>query len=176
MTPRLAAEVRKLAADYASSHAAVASQVADLDERVRGLKREALPAIKREAEKAGRRKQKVLDWVREHRECFAKPKSQVWNGIRFGWRKKAGRVVADDADAAIERIERELADEPGLVKTSKRLQLTGLRRLPAGTLARLGITIEDPVEQPFATLVDDEVERLVDVYLADDAYDADQGA
>ena len=170
-------EARRLAAGYAAAHAELAALLAAVEDRVREVKRGEMPAIKRAAGKAGRRRDKLVEHARAHPELFARPRSMTWENVRFGWRRQPGRVVIVDREAAIAEIESdpELMAR-GLLKKTTSILLDPCRRLTGELRRRLGVHVSEGADAPYANVVDSDIEKMVDAYLRDAAADAAGGA
>ena len=69
--------------------------------------------------------------------------------------------------STIEAEMEELAD--ALVRTRKSLVMGAVKQLGEAEMAAIGAWVEEGADAPFAATVDDDVEKLVDAYLAESA-------
>jgi len=101
-------------------------------------------------------------------ELFVKPRTVAVDGVKFGFRKQTGAVDTGDEAQAIALLRKKL---PGLADTlinvKETLDKKGLRKLPAADLARIGVTIEDPVDEVVIATAESDIDKLVNALLDD---------
>jgi len=94
---------------------------------------------------------------------FDKPKTRVVDGIKFGLRKKQGKVEVKDPERTIERIRRFLPEEQAelLVRVREEVDLQAVKDLQVSDLKRLGIGIIEDTDVPVVKPVDPDVDKLI---------------
>ena len=104
---------------------------------------------------------------------FVKPRTVAVDGVKFGFRKQAGALDVGDEAKSIELLRRKL---PGLadtvIVTRETLDKKALRKLPAADLARIGVTIGNPVDDVVIATAESDIDKLVDALLDDAGEDA----
>lgn len=97
---------------------------------------------------------------------FAKPKSVILHGIKLGYRKGSGKIEWDDDDAVMKLIRKHCPDLVDVLIQKKEKPLKGpLGELSADILKKLGITVEDTADVPFAALADGDSQKMIKALL-----------
>ena len=162
-------ELERLTQQYAGTQAELAELLASLEAELRRVKQAHLPKIKKAAERAGARKQAIVQYVSDHTEQFQSPRTRTIHGVKIGLQKGRGKLVFANRDFTIRAIERRHPDKVDvLLKTIHKPVLAGLQQLEAKELQALGVEIVQTGDQIVVRHVDSEVEKLVDAYLEDE--------
>lgn len=104
--------------------------------------------------------------VRNAPELFEKPRTQVFHGIKVGFRKGVGGLDWDDDDAVVQRIEKMFGKQAeGFLIISKTPAKDILADLPASDLKTLGITVEKTGDVVVVKAVDTAVDKTVKALL-----------
>jgi len=147
------------------------------------VERELAAVKKRHLKELRRRVALVADYESELRaaiegapELFEKPKTQVFHGIKVGFRKGSGGLEWEDDGDLVRKIEKYFGDEAeGYLVVKKKPSAEALEDLDAATLKRLGVQVVDDGEQVVVKAVETDLERLVKALLKgalDEAEDA----
>jgi len=104
--------------------------------------------------------------IAESRELFEKPRTQVIEGIKCGFRRTNGSLVWGDDTVVVERISELFPDQfDTLVKVSSKPLRKGLEQLSVAELKRLGVTVRPGSDQVVCVAqdgcADAEVDRLI---------------
>lgn len=162
-------EIESLTKTYADAHQGLADVMRKLEDDVRRLKRERLPAIRRAVTRAAEAKTALKLGIETDTALFDKPRTRVFHGVKVGLQKGKGGLTWDDPQAVVERIERIYDDEIGtLVRTRKEPNKQALAELPAADLKKLGVTIVDAGDEVVIRPVDGDIDRLVDALMSDE--------
>src|SRR3990172_5813587 len=98
---------------------------------------------------------RLREAVAESPGLFAKPKSVILHGIKLGYRKGTGKMDWDDDEAVVKLIRKHLPDLVDVLIQKTEKPLKGpLGELPADTLKKLGVTVEETGDVAFAALAD----------------------
>ena len=156
--------------DLAKAYARARGRVSEVAEEIRDRQRRAvsgrLRALRSRAAEAGAAERELRDAVEAAPELFEKPRTQTVDGVRFGWRKQAGAIEIADEKKVIERIRKSLPDrEAALVRVKETVDRTALRKLAAGDLARLGLSIGNPVDEVTIGAASSDIDKLVKALL-----------
>ena len=156
-----------LARAYARARSDLEDVTDDIRERRRKAVRSRLTALRSRIAETAAAREALTTAITAAPLLFAKPRTQTVDGVKFGYRKKVGAIACDD-DAVAEAIRKTFpARYKQLVRTKVQVDKTALRKLPAGDLARLGVTIEDPVDEVAISVAASDVDKLVDALLED---------
>lgn len=165
-------EIERLAKTYAEERAALEETA----EEVRVARRKAaaskLHVLKSRAARTSEAKGRLEAAIDASRPLFETRKTQAMHGIKFGLRKKPGRIVGDDA-TILERIGKRLKDKAGeLVRVKRELDRAALRKLPANELAAIGASLVQDDDEVFVAAPKSDIDKFVDALMAD----AEEGA
>lgn len=131
------------------------------------LLQEQLPAIKRCVSHAAARHAVLHTGIDGSRELFAKPRTQIFHGLKVGLRKGSGGIDWEDSDAVVARIEKRFpkAQAELLIRTTKKPIAKALADLDIADLKSIGCTIEDTGDMVVIKPVDDAVDKIVNSLL-----------
>lgn len=167
-------QVMELARAYARERAVLDGRAGELREIQRAAARRRLRGIRSAAAAASAARDALLEAVDANRELFERPRTLSADGIKFGLRKKPGRMLVPDEAGAIAKLRRQLgAEAEALVRVSEKLNRSALKDLDARTLAAAGVTVVDAVDEPLASAPADDLDRLVEALL--DGMDGEEG-
>lgn len=101
--------------------------------------------------------------IKAHPELFQKPKTRVIHGIKLGLRKRKGKLVIRDAAQTVQRIKALYQDDIGvLIKATETPLKSGLEKLSAKELKRLGVEVTDDSDEVVFVAAADELDDLID--------------
>jgi hypothetical protein len=102
-----------------------------------------------------------------NRALFAKPKTVVRHGIKFGLRKGPGGIEIADEDKTIALIEKHLAEQAeALIATRKSVVKKALENLDSKDLRQIGVTFSNVAEAVVVKLEEPETAKLLQNLLA----------
>jgi hypothetical protein len=161
-----APDFERLANDLNGAQTLLSEQMATLQDLIEKLEAQHLPHLRRLADTVARRKVELLDAVSSHAECFRDPKSRALHGWRFGFRKQPGALeITDEADT-IRRLRKLLGeDAAAYIRVKESLDKHLLKALPAGDLAKAGITLTADTDAPFVAPCAGDISKLVEALL-----------
>ena len=159
-------ETQRLASLYGAAVDDLAAVVREIEDVQRQAARERLARLQAAAALAGERRDGLLALVREHPELYQRPRTQVVAGVKFGWRKRPGRVSLGKAALAL--VKSKLPHRAdALIRVTEQIDKQALRALPARELALIGASITDTADEPLAEPARSDVERLAASLLRD---------
>ena len=160
-------EIEALARGYAKARNALedtADEIKDLQRkavasRMRGLRNRIAEAVAaRDALQAA---------IEARPDLFVRPRTVAVDGVKFGYRKQAGALDLGDETKAIERLRKLFpAREAATVNVKETLDKKALRKMSAADLARIGVTIGNPVDEVVIAVAESDFDKLV-VFLSD---------
>lgn len=171
-------DIEKLTKDYADARGALTAIVERLNDKLERAKRAELGAIKGAVAVAKARQAKLQAALEGAPALFDKPKTQIFHGVKVGYRKGTGKLEWEDDAALIARIKKLLpaAQAELLIQTKEKPIAKAIQDLDAADLKRLGITVEDTGDMVLIKPVDGDVDKLVNALLKETAEEAEDAA
>lgn len=168
--------IEKLTKDYADARGALSDVVAILNTHLELLKRKHLKDIKRRVAVAAEKQAELKAAIEAAPELFDKPKTQIFHGVKVGYRKGSGKIEWEDDAVLVERIRKLFLKSQAdlLIQTKEKPIAKALQDLDAADLKRLGVTVEDTGEVVVIKPTDSDVDKLVTALLKDAEKDATQ--
>jgi len=161
-------DIERRAKLFADAHAALATEVALLNDKLEAAKREHLADIRRLVDRCAERHSMLRALLELSPELFLKPRTLVLHGIEVGWRKQKGSLRIPDPERTIELIHKLL---PRLADTLLRVTETPDKRaladLPCADARRIGVEIIDATDEIVIKPTDSEVDKIVTALLKD---------
>ncbi len=159
-------------ADARNELYAVAAQIeTELQEQRNRLLAEYGVQIAELADKARRKHARLSQLIDDSKECFDKPRSREFAGIKFGLKKLPGGLDWDGSDDDFvnrikSRFGKNAAISKGLVKRKDTPAVAELRKLNAAQLEKLGARINRTGDSIVIDQVQTEIEEMIGRYLA----------
>lgn len=158
--------ISKRAEVYATARQLLADQVGAFNEGLAELRKDHIPGIKKALAKAADAEAALRALIEAHPDCFTKPKTQVFSGVKVGYQKGKGTISFEDADSVVARIRKHLPDQADVLIRSKEVPVKdALAQLSAADLKKIGVTVSDAGDQVVIKPVDSEVDRMVEAML-----------
>lgn len=158
--------ISKRAEVYASARSLLSDKVTALNDGIAALRKDYIPGIKRAVAKAAEAEAALHALIEAHPDCFTKPKTQVFSGVKVGFQKGKGTISFEDADAVVARIKKHLPDQADVLIKSKETPVKdALAQLSATDLKKIGVTVSEAGDQVVIKPVDSEVDKMVDALL-----------
>ncbi|TAG43991.1 MAG: hypothetical protein EAZ30_17640 [Betaproteobacteria bacterium] len=153
-----------------------------LEQEITTVKNGSLPEIKRVARQIARQHTELQELIAANPALFAKPRTYVVDGLKFGMQKKVGKLQWEDDAKLVGRIEgltvQELItpeQQDMLITTVKKPVAKALEKLDGKLLKRLGVTLTADSDEPLIKSVDGEVEKAVNAIIKDATQDTHAG-
>ena len=161
-------EIASLARDLAASQQRLRDAVEPLREEQRRLVRRRLRGIRSRVAQVAAAREALHQAVQEHPHLFERPRTRAQEGVKYGLRKRPGRIVGDKP-AMVAAIRKRMPDRAAaMIKVTAAPVLAALRRLSAAELASIGASIVDTGDEVVIRVVaDDDIEQLVSAMLDD---------
>ena len=103
-------------------------------------------------------------------DLFDSPRTITVDGIRLGLRKQPGAIALGDEAQTIRRLRARFPDRAEtLIRVKETLDRSALRKLPAGELAQIGVTIEKATDDVVVAAASSDLDRVVAALLDDHA-------
>ena len=159
-------EIMALAKIYARRRGELAERVRIAREEQRAVMRRKLRGIRSASADASAALEALEEAIDANRGLFERPRTQSVEGVKYGLRKKPGRLVVDSQEAAIARLRKRLgAAAEAHVRTREELVKDGLRELDARTLAHIGVSVVEDTDVVTVAAPKDDLDKLVDALL-----------
>lgn len=169
--------IEKLAQDYADKRALLAEHLAIFEQEMNAVKQAHLKALRRRVKLVAESQGSLSSAIDAAPGLFEKPKTQIFHGIKVGFRKGKGKIEWEDDAALVVLIKKKFPDfVDDLIITTEVPSATGLQDLDAAELRKLGVTVEEAGEQVVVKPVETDVERLVKALLKGALDEAEEAA
>lgn len=158
---RLASANREMTIRAKAQEEAIAALVAPIAERHR-------PGIEDAAEARAYAQQSLMLLLEAVPGLFqGKKRSLTVDGVRVGYRKQEDTIDWEDEAQVIQRIRALIDDQEAvLVRTQESLVVDAIAQLDAATQRRIGVRRVPGIDQPFITIGETDVDKLVKTILA----------
>lgn len=161
-------QIETLCADYAKCRDSLYQRLTILEGELQTVKRRHLKELKRCTALAAASESTLRAAIEQGPDLFDKPKTQIFHGIKVGYRKGAGALDWEDDEELVRKIEKLFGDHAeDYLLVKKKPSADSLEGCDAATLKRLGVQVGDDGEQVVIKPVETAVERLVKALLKD---------
>lgn len=143
-------------------------RLSTLEAELNAVKKRHLKEIKKCTVLAAETEARLREALEATPDLFDKPKTQIFHGIKVGFRKGKGKMEWEYDAVVVARIKKlfpDMTDE--LIITTEKPCKTALDELESGDLRKLGVSTEDAGEQVVIKPVETAVEKLVKALLKD---------
>lgn len=155
-------DLERRAKSLANARAVLTDLVSALNDGIDALKRDAMNDIKAAVRSVAEQHDKLKALIEESPELFTKPRTVVFHGIKFGYRKGTGGLEFEDEAQVVKLIRKHFPDQfDVLVKTKETPVKTALSGLTVAELKKLGVTVEATDDVVTITATDSAVDKLV---------------
>lgn len=151
---------------YADAREALTSILDNLQAELDNIKRQHLPALRQAVRVAAEKEAKLKQAIEAAPECFTKPRTQIFHGIRCGFVKGKGSIAWDDADQVVRLIRKHLPSQADtLIRTREEPNKTALKELTVAELKSIGCVTTDTGDAVLIKATDSDVDKLADAML-----------
>lgn len=159
--------IEQLAGEYSRRREELSQIVSNMEQDIARIKREYKKVLSVNIAKTAEAHDKLQASIEEGRDLFQKPKSRKFHNIKVGLQKQKGKVVISDEEKTIKRIEDLLPEDQAelLIRITKSVDKQACYNLVAGDLKRLGIQIQDDVDEVLIKPLD--VNKIIDALIRD---------
>lgn len=175
-------DIQKRAETLSKTRDCLTGLLRTLEQEITTVKNGSLPEIRRVARQITRQHTELQELIAANPALFAKPRTYVVDGLKYGMQKKIGKLNWDDDARLVGRIEgltvQELItpeQQDMLITTVKKPVAKALEKLDGKLLKRLGVTLTADSDEPLIKSVDGEVEKAVNAIIKDATQDANAG-
>lgn len=156
-------EIEALTKAWADAQDNLAATVQGLEDAVESLRRQYLPALKRQAGIAAARKAALRNAIEESKDAFRRPRTLVIHGIQVGYGKARDEVVIDDEDLTVSLIERLFPEQKDLyLKVRKTVKKQAVRDLPEDAQRSIAVRVDRPGDVVVIKSMDSRIKKYVD--------------
>jgi hypothetical protein len=160
--------IEKATKEFADGRRDLRDRLQDLNDEIAKAKRNAMPALRRAINAAASRHSWLREAIERHKVLFERPRTQIFHGIKVGYRKMKGEITWDDDGQVVKLIRKHCPDQfDVLVKTVETPSKEALALLPAELLKKLGVSVENDADEIFIKCTDSEIDKAVNALLKD---------
>ena len=159
--------IEKLTERYADERALLDSLVMELQGTLENVKNARLPKIRKAVAATAASLAHLREALADAPELFDKPKTQIFHGIRVGYRKGKGEVEWNDEALVVARIKEHFGNvgSKAYLVVTERPSKDALKELEPADLRKLGARIEGDGEEVYVKETDGEAEKVVNALL-----------
>ena len=172
--------IEQLCATFAARRKVLANKMAKLDQELSRVKRRYVTDIKMTAALVADVEADLTSAIDAAPELFDKPKTQIFHGIKVGFRKGQGKLEWEDDAKMVAKLKKRLGDDAeDYIITTEKPSRDALKCLDDATLGKLGISLVGADDQIVVKPVETEIEKLVKAIMAnvhEDDAEADDAA
>lgn len=177
MTEMTLTDIEAKARAFAARRDMLRDYLALVERELQAVKKKYLKELKRRVALAADYEIELRAAIESAPELFAKPKTQIFHGIKVGFRKGKGKIEWEDDAALVALLKKKFPDQADdLIVTTEVPSAIGLQALDAAELRKLGVTVEDAGEQVVVKPVETDIERLVKALLKGALEEAEDAA
>lgn len=156
-------EVEFRARTFANARGQLADAARDAERELQAVRDKHAKNLRELLGTAAEAQSVLLASIENNRDLFDRPRTRVVDGIRFGLRKKTGKVEIKDERRTIKKIRELLPEEQGelLIRIHEEVDRNAVKDLVVGDLKRLGIQIVADSDEPVIKPVDADVDKLI---------------
>ncbi|MDA8106189.1 MAG: hypothetical protein M0Z71_12530 [Nitrospiraceae bacterium] len=155
-------QIEKLTTDYASQKNALDAIIAEISAETEGLKRKYQLRLRRAISEVTKRYEVLYRAIGENPGLFAKPKTQIFEGIKVGYSAGKGRLEVNDEEQTISLIEKKLQSKADLlIKTTKTLVKDAVKQLSDEERAKINAAIVGKENKVVITSVDGAADKIL---------------
>lgn len=168
-------EIETLTKAWADAQDSLVTTVQGLEDAVESLKRQYLPALKRQVAIAAAKKAELRSAIEDSRTLFTRPKTLVIHGVKVGYEKGKDEVIVEDEDLTVALIEKHFPEDKDLyIKTKKTVKKRAVKDLSELELKSIAVTVTEPGDVVVIKSMDSQIKKYVDKLLKE--RDEDLGA
>ncbi len=166
-------EIEELAKQYSDAAESLANTVQKLEDAVESLKRQYLPAIKRQVGIAAAKKANLRCALEDARELFKRPKTLIIHGYKVGYEKSKEKVFIEDEELTVRLIEEKYPDMKDMyVKTKKTVKKRAVRSLSEIECRLVGVEVKRTEDVAIIESTASEITKYIDKLLREKEEDA----
>lgn len=159
-------DVEGKAKAYADRRALLRDCLQEIESELALIKRRHMKELKRHIALTAECETDLRAAIESAPDLFEKPKTQIFHGIKVGYRKGKGKIEWEDDASLVSLIKRKFPDDVAhLIITTEVPSKKGLEDLDAAELRKLGVTVEETGEQVVIKPVESDIEKLVKALL-----------
>jgi hypothetical protein len=170
-------EIEALTKAWADAQDSLAATVQGLEDAVESLRRQYLPALRRQAGIAAARKAALRNAIEESKDAFRRPRTLVIHGVQVGYGKARDEVVVEDEDLTVSLIERLFPEQKDLyLKVRKTVKKQAVRDLPEDAQRSIAVRVDRPGDVVVIKSMDSRIKKYVDRLLKEQDSDDEDAA
>lgn len=154
--------------NFADARVDLRNRLQALNDELAKAKRKALPGLRQAIDITAALHASLREIIRENAALFERPRTQIFHGVKVGYRKMKGDLTWESDDQVVKLIRKhcpEMFDT--LVKTVETPLKQGLEQLPAELLKKLGVSVGNDADEVFIKCTDSEIDKAVNALLKD---------
>lgn len=159
-------DIETKARKFSTARNGLLAVIDHMNAEIEAIKRKHMTEIKYEVGRVAHYQEELRAAVESSPELFERPRTQVFHGIKVGFRKGAGGIDWADDEKVASLIKKYLPEQfDVLVKTTHKPQAKALGNLDVSDLKRVGCIVEATGDIVVIKPTDSEVDKVVNAFL-----------
>ncbi len=156
-------EIQIQTEEYAEARKVLEARVKKLQGLKDRLDKRYMPGITRALLVLVQAKDELKNLISGARALFEKPKTQIFAGVKVGFKKGKGKLTWDDDAKLIAKIRKTYGDDKAesLIRVEEYPSKEALELLPADELKKLGVTVQEAGDLPYIKDTESEIEKII---------------
>lgn len=154
--------IEQLTKEYAEAYALLEDYVKELQREIAAVKARKANKLKKLISTTAEAEAVLRAMLDDSPECFKKPKTHIFHGVKVGYKKQKGALSWQSVNAVIARIRKFFPDqEEILIRTTYTPDKDTLGKLEVKDLKKLGVNVKDAGDIPVIKLIENDMEKTV---------------
>lgn len=160
-------DIENATKEFALARQRLAGLVAELNDQIEQLKRARHAALQRATAELAQHHGHLKSLIAAAPQCFTRPRTAVFHGIKVGYQKGKGCIEFADSDRVVALIHRHYEDEAAeaLLHIIERPDKEALAKLSVAELRKLGCTVVESDDQIVIRSADHDVDKTITTLL-----------
>jgi len=155
---------------YAKRHDALTYIVRELDNEIKRIQNRYMKEIAKRASATKEARAELAAALEQAKPLFARPRTQVFDGVKVGFQKGKGKIVCADETKTVQLIYKHLPEHAAtLVRQIESPVMDALNQLPVAELKRIGCTVTEASDCVVIAPAKSDVDKLVKSMLKEGA-------
>lgn len=150
---------------YAEASNILSGTVAEMDKEIAAIREKYTPSIVEQATHLSQARNELEAVILENPDSFKKPRTIEVNGVKIGFRKKAGKVIIESDSNTIKLIRKKLSEKADqLIVVKESISKTAAKTLTVKEAASIGVTLTADTDEVVISNEKSDIEKLVESF------------
>ena len=167
--------IEELTKDYAAARASLKDHVEGLQREIEAVKARKANKLKALINKAAEAEVVLRAMIEDCPECFKKPKTHIFHGVRVGFKKQKGSLIWKSAEHVMRLIRKNFPDQADiLIRSRFDPDKEALGKLEVNDLKKIAVKVDDDGDVVLIKQVEGDIEKTAQALIKEAAGAPDQ--